>query len=176
MKKIILSAILACLFVFNTQAQDETTTKDDTTTNDEAALDGSYNKWQARFRVIAVAPEPYFYDNVNGFDPDFSTSFAPEIDITYFLSKNISLELMLTTSKHDVEVEGGIDLGSVSILPPTLSMQYHFYADDFKPYIGAGINYTIFYGEDSGDIDSISYKNEIGYAVQAGLDLSLIHI
>ncbi len=169
MKKILLSTLITCLFVFNVNAQDVVeTSEEEVNTYTEAE-----NKWQLRLRATAVAPAPYFYDNINGFDPDISTSFAPEIDITYFLSKRIALELMLTTSKHDVEIEDGADLGSVSFLPPTLSLQYHFYADDFKPYIGAGINYTIFYGEDSGDLDKIEYKNQVGYGLQAGVDYNL---
>jgi outer membrane protein len=80
---------------------------------------------------------------------------------------------MLTTSKHDVEIKDVSDLGSISMLPPTLSLQYHFYADDFKPYIGTGLSYAIFYGEDSGDLDSIAYKNALGYALQAGIDYNI---
>ncbi|WP_435412620.1 OmpW/AlkL family protein [Psychroserpens mesophilus] len=161
MKKLIFSTVLASLFIFNAQAQEEDIPDDD------------YSKWQLRIRAIAVSPAPYFYDAISGFKPDISTAFAPEVDITYFLSKNIALELMLTTSNHDVEIKDEANLGSVSLLPPTLSLQYHFDLDDFKPYIGAGLNYTIFYGEDAGDLDAISYKNEIGYALQAGIDYNL---
>jgi outer membrane protein len=162
MKKIILSTVLASFFVLNAQAQEE-----------ETQLDTDYNKWQLRVRAVAVAPAPYFYDAISGFDPDISTAFAPEVDITYFLSKNIALEFMITTSKHDVEIKDVSNLGSVSLLPPTLSLQYHFDLNNFKPYVGTGLNYTIFYGEDAGDLDAISYKNEIGYALQAGIDYNL---
>lgn len=161
MKKLIFSTVLACLFMFNAQAQEEKMSED------------TYNKWQLRVRAVAVAPAPYFYDAINGFDPDISTAFAPEVDITYFMSKNIALELMLTSSKHDVEIKDVANLGSVSLLPPTLSLQYHVYLNDFKPYIGAGLNYTIFYGEEPGDLDAIAYKNEVGYALQAGIDYNI---
>ncbi|WP_456440500.1 OmpW/AlkL family protein [Psychroserpens sp.] len=168
MKKIIFSAILAFLCVFSTQAQDVTTS------NNEAVSSDDYSKWQVRVRAVALVPAPYFYDSVKGIDPDISTSFAPEIDITYFLSKRIALELMLTTTKHDVEIKGsGTDIGSISFLPPGLSLQYHFLSEKFKPYVGAGLNYFIFYGEDAGDIDSIEYKNTLGYSLQAGVDYAL---
>lgn len=163
MKKIIFSAILAFLVAFNMNAQEQ----------EEATFDDDYNKWQVRVRAVAVAPSPYFYDAINGFNPDISTAFAPEIDITHFLSKKISLELMLTTSKHDVEIKDGPDLGSISILPPTLSLQYHFYLNDFKPYIGTGLSYALFYGEDAGDLNSIDYKDALGYVLQAGIDYNL---
>lgn len=161
MKKIIFSTILAFLFAFNAQAQEGETSNDD------------YNKWQARVRVLAVAPATYFYDDVNGVEVDISTSFAPEIDITYFFSRLMSAELMVTNSKHDVEIKGGGNLGSISILSPTLSLQHHFYLNKFKPYVGAGLNYNMFHGEDAGDLDAIEYKNDVGYLLQGGIDYSL---
>lgn len=161
MKKIIFSTIIACLFVFNVQAQEQ------------AQLDTNYDKWQLRVRAVALTPSPYFFDAISGFDPDISTGYAPEVDITYFLSKKIAIELMVTTTTHDVEIEDGQNLGSVSLIPPTLSLQYHFYHKNFKPYIGAGLNYTIFYGEEAGDLDAISYENELGYVLQAGIDYNL---
>lgn len=161
MKNIIFSTIIACLFISNVQAQEK------------SQLDTDYNKWQLRIRAISLTPSPYFFDTINGFNPDISTAYAPEIDITYFFSRNMAVELMLTTTKHDVQVEDVADLGSVSLLPPTLTLQYHFRLGDFKPYIGSGLNYTMFYGEEAGDLDTISYKNEIGYVLQAGIDYSL---
>ena len=40
-------------------------------------------------------------------------------------------------------------------------------------YVGAGLNYTIFYNEKSGDVSSISYDNGFGYALQAGVDYAI---
>lgn len=158
MKKVIFSALVTLLFVFNAQAQDENSTTD-------------YSKWQARFRVISVIPSPG--DDIAGADVDISTAFVPELDFTYFFTKNIAAELILATTKHDVEIEGGADLGHVWLLPPTLNLQYHFYAGDFKPYVGAGVNYTIFYGEKSGDVVDMDYENSFGVSFQAGVDYNL---
>ena len=104
---------------------------------------------------------------------DISTAFAPELDFTYFFNRNIAAELILGTAKHNVEIENGADLGHVWLLPPTLNLQYHFYADDFKPYVGAGVNYTIFYGVDEGDLMDIDYDNAFGFSLQAGVDYNL---
>lgn len=158
MKKVIFSALVTFLFVFNAQAQDENSTTD-------------YSKWQARFRVISVIPSPG--DDIAGADVDISTAFVPELDFTYFFTKNIAAELILATTKHDVEIDGGADLGHVWLLPPTLNLQYHFYAGDFKPYVGAGVNYTIFYGEKSGDVVDMDYENSFGFSFQAGVDYNL---
>ncbi|TXE17479.1 OmpW family protein [Psychroserpens burtonensis] len=161
MKKLIFGLLMTGLFsLTNVNAQDANTT-DDTT----------YSKWQARFRVIAVVPSPE--DDIDGANVDISTTLVPEVDFTYFFNKNLAAELILATTKHEVEIENGADLGYVWLLPPSLNLQYHFYADKFKPYVGAGINYTIFYGEDAGDIDDIDYDNAFGFSFQAGVDYNL---
>lgn len=107
-----------------------------------------------------------------------SSDQVPEIDFSYFLSKNIAAELILGTTEHDISLQGSPalnqdrGLGSVKLLPPTLTLQYHFNPEgDFRPYAGAGLNYTIFYGEKIGDLaTSMEYKNNFGYAVQVGFD------
>ena len=73
-----------------------------------------------------------------------SSKVIPEVDISYFFTKNIAAELVLTIpQKHDVELSG-TKIGTFKHLPPTLSAQYHFMPDQtFRPYVGAGVNYTI---------------------------------
>jgi outer membrane protein len=161
MKKIIFALLMTGLFSLTNVNAQEAESTDDTT----------YNKWQARFRVIAVIPSPD--DDIDGADVDISTTFVPEVDFTYFFNKNISAELILATTKHEVEIENGADLGYVWLLPPTLNFQYHFYADKFKPYVGAGLNYTIFYGADPGDVDDIEYDSAVGFSLQTGIDYNL---
>lgn len=36
------------------------------------------------------------------------------------------------------------DVGTFKHLPPTLLAQHHFPLNGFKPYVGAGVNYTRF--------------------------------
>ncbi len=99
----------------------------------------------------------------------------PELDITYFFTNNISAELILATSPHDVGWNpGGLNLGDAWVLPPTLLAQYHFMADkQFSPYVGAGLNYTVFYNVDPGAFTSVEYDNGFGYALQIGADYKL---
>ena len=61
------------------------------------------------------------------------------------------------------------------LLPPTLTAQYHFDTETaFKPYVGAGINYTMFYNEKAGSsINDIKYDNSIGGALQVGFDYAI---
>jgi outer membrane protein len=70
----------------------------------------------------------------------------PELDVSYFFTKNISAEVVLTYPQHmDVTINyGGIGhIGYVDVLPPDFMAQYHFLPDGpFDPYVGAGINVT----------------------------------
>ena len=137
-----------------------------------------FNKWQVRLRGIVVAPNESATIEAIGGDVDISTSVVPELDFTYFFTEHWAAELILGTTKHDVEAvstaAGDIDLGSVWLLPPTLTAQYHFTGGALKPYLGAGINYTIFYGVDEGPTaDDVTYDNSFGFALQAGLDYDL---
>lgn len=98
----------------------------------------------------------------------------PEIDFSYFFTPSFAAELVLTYPlKHDVKL-GGVDIGSIKRLPPSLLLQYHFTpAARFKPYVGAGLNYTHFSSVDldvpGADIDRRSF----GVALQAGVDIRL---
>ncbi|MCR6633252.1 MAG: OmpW family protein [Magnetospirillum sp.] len=103
--------------------------------------------------------------------------YIPEVDFTYFVTDNIGLELIAGTSRHSVKGKdnlNGLDLGKVSLLPPTLTAQYHFFPKGtVKPYVGAGVNYTHFYGEKSGALNSIDYDDNFGWALQAGIDVAV---
>ena len=82
-------------------------------------------------------------------------SGIPELDLTYFFTKNIAAELVLGVTPHTVNGSGGITsfgkVGDAWLLPPTLTLQYHFDTGTaFKPYVGGGVNYTIFFDESTG--------------------------
>lgn len=134
-------------------------------------------KFMVRFRGIIVEPDESAKLNVAGADVDIDTAIVPELDLTYFFTDNIAAELILATTPHDISGTGaiaGADAGDVWLLPPTLTLQYHMpLGNGFKPYVGAGINYTIFYNEDAGQFDSIKYDDAFGYALQAGVDYEL---
>ena len=127
-----------------------------------------------RLRAINVMPDESssmsIADSVKA-----GNQIVPELDFTYFWTDHWASELILATSKHHMSTAGGLDLGDVWILPPTLTLQYHFMPDQrFRPYAGAGLNYTFFYNEDAGtSITGIDYKNGVGYALQAGFDYGI---
>lgn len=99
----------------------------------------------------------------------------PEVDISYFFTPNIAAELVLTyPQKVDITLDGD-DIGNVKALPPSLLLQYHFTQfGQFKPYIGAGVNYTLFSKRNNlaGGAATVE-RSSLGYALQAGFDYML---
>lgn len=115
----------------------------------------------------------------------------PELDISYYVTKNIALELILALgTKHDVKVSGTggaltkRGLGEVNLLPPTLTAQWHFLPDQtFDPYVGAGVTYvraldngltarTVPVGGATSHPIRID-RNSWGPAIQAGFDVNI---
>jgi len=135
-----------------------------------------------RVRGIAVVPNEGGTTDAIGGQAGIDNAYVPELDFTYFFTENIAAELILATTKHDVKMKStslarDVELGDVWLLPPTLTVQYHFAPkSNFSPYIGAGLNYTFFYNEDHGNdaaVTSVKYEDSVGYALQAGFDYKL---
>ncbi len=108
----------------------------------------------------------------------------PEIDFSYYITKNIAAELILATgTRHDVSIKGNTGtlgnqpLGSVNLLPPTLTVQWHFLPDQtVDPYLGAGVNYTRALDRNlatTGGLPIHIDRNSLGLAFQAGVDVNL---
>ena len=142
-----------------------------------------------RLRGIIVAPN----ESSSGITPTFPTekvkinnSAAPEVDFTYMATDNIGFALIAATTKHHATGTSGTTgsigrLASTWVLPPTLTAQYHFApASKVRPYVGAGINYTLFYSEKpSAALEAavgptkVKMKSSFGWAAQAGIDFDL---
>lgn len=131
------------------------------------------------------------YDNSSA-NLSVDSNTIPELDISYYVTKNIALELILALgSKHDVSISGlgpnaavtNKKLGEVNLLPPTLTAQWHFNPDQtFDPYVGAGVSYVR--AMDNGlTADTVAVpatehniridRNSWGPALQVGLDINL---
>jgi outer membrane protein len=111
---------------------------------------------------------------------EVDSNTIPEIDFSYYITKNIAAELILATgSRHDVKIAGGSipqSLGSVNLLPPTLTLQWHFNPDQtFDPYAGAGLSYVraMDRGLNLGTTPIQIDRNMWGPAIQAGIDVNL---
>lgn len=104
----------------------------------------------------------------------------PEIDFSYYFTKNIAAELILALgTRHTVTANyagSSHDLGKVNLLPPTLLGQWHFNPDQtFDPYVGAGVSYVRAMDNNLnlGAIPITIDRNNWGVALQAGMDYNL---
>jgi len=131
--------------------------------------------FQLRLRGVGAFPSPSANIVINGTGIGGTTkvtdSAVPEADLTYFLTSHIAVEAIAAVTKHSVNNSVAGPVGSVWLLPPTVTAQYHFDPDGaIRPYVGAGINYTVFFDARS-TLPSISFANNVGWALQAGADI-----
>lgn len=148
-----------------------------------APMIAPWNPWMIRGRALVVVPQEDASLTIGGVrvpgaDVSISTSVVPELDITYFFTPNLAAELILGVTPHNVKGAGalaGARIGSAWLLPPTLTLQYHFTNfGAFKPYVGAGVNYTVFFDEKAkGGFTDFDLKDTFGLALQVGFDYML---
>lgn len=134
-----------------------------------------------RARALDVAPQVSSTVSAIEGSVHASNNVVPEVDGSYFFTPNLSAELIAAVTYHTVKdvgsAAGTVPLGSVRLLPPTLTAQWHFLPQQtINPYVGAGINYTFFYGVKGSTlpiINSTHYSDGVGAALQAGADVRL---
>ena len=126
--------------------------------------------WMVRARAVHLDSSN---SDSTGLGLTVNNKWVPEVDVSYFFSPNVAVELVLTVPQKHTVYSNGVDIGSLKHLPPTLLGQYHFNANGFKPYVGAGVNYTRFSGVNVlggvATLDSSSW----GPALQVGVDIAL---
>lgn len=148
---------------------------------DDGGLKSDPGTIELRGRFLGVFPEGHANSiSLIGGRTDLSSSEVPEFDISYFLPYHFAVELIAAVSPHDVGVRGSalgnVDLGKVTLLPPTLLLQYHFQpVQKVDAYLGAGINYTFFFDQSSPSGTAVRYDNTFGEALQIGFDYDLGH-
>lgn len=170
------------------------------------ALAQEQGDWQFRIGLGYIAPDTSNDDLVfegttlDNFMIDVDDQLGVVFDLTYFLSPNWAVELLASTPfEHDIDGAGALGplgkIGDTKHLPPTLSLQYHFSPNQtFRPYVGAGLNYTLFFDDStnpglhdgvvatangalgtnfSGGSTNLSIDDSFGPALQAGFDVDV---
>ncbi len=131
--------------------------------------------WIVRARAVSLSSAN---SDDTGLDLSINDKVIPEVDISYFLTPNWAMELILTyPQKQDVK-SGGTKIGSFKHLPPTLTAQYHFTGMGWRPYVGLGVNYTHISDVNwdpavEAALQPTLKKDSFGLAAQVGFDFPL---
>lgn len=109
---------------------------------------------------------------------DIGSSVRPTITGEYFIADGLGIEVLAALPfQHDIDVKGVGRVGSTRHLPPTVSLQYHFnHAGKVSPFVGAGLNYTTFFSEDTTGAlagTRLSLDDSWGAALHAGVDFKV---
>ncbi len=135
------------------------------------AVQAQETPWMARARAVHL---DMANKDSTGLGLTVDNKTIPEVDVSYFFTPNIAAELILTVPQKQTVSINGTSIGTFKHLPPTLLLQYHFTGlNGYKPYVGAGINYT--------DISKVNLLgggatldgHSRGGALQAGVDIPL---
>lgn len=144
----------------------------------------TFDPWMIRVRLIGVLPDGDSTVSVNGGASisglKISNAVVPEVDITYFFTKNIAVEAICCLAPHSIKASGTLagivgaqnKVGDTLLFPPTIMLQYHFTDfGAFKPYIGVGVNWTHYFNNDAGaGYSNLNIDDSFGVAAQIGFD------
>ncbi|HGS4540312.1 outer membrane protein OmpW [Vibrio parahaemolyticus] len=122
-------------------------------------------------------------DKILGSQEELKVDSNTQLGLTfgYMFTDNISLELLAATPfSHDISTDllGLGDIADTKHLPPTLMAQYYFGEPQskFRPYVGAGLNYTIFFDEGFNNkaknvgLTDLKLDDSFGLAANVGVD------
>ena len=112
-----------------------------------------------------------------GLQVDVGHDIMPTLGFTYFLTDQISVEAILGATQHEIRAQGGttdVAVHETWVLPPIVTLQYRPTPKArVSPYVGAGLNYMLFFnGEDQNGFE-VSLDDGLGYALQAGADVAI---
>lgn len=139
----------------------------------------SAGDWTLGVGVHAVDPKSDNGSLVDGaLKVDVDTDVKPTLTFEYFVRDNLGIEVIAAWPfEHDISIDGLGTVGSTKQLPPTVSLQYHFNSKSkVSPFIGAGVNYTTFFSEDTrGALEGSRLKldDSWGLAAHAGIDFAV---
>jgi outer membrane protein len=148
---------------------------------DDAPVGKQAGTFMVRVRAIDVIPQDSSSSvSVIGGKVHVSDQVAPEVDLSYFFTDNIAIEGIAATTRHNVSASGTalghVDVGSTWVLPPTVTLQYHFMPhSQFSPYVGAGLMVAFFYDEHPArpTVTKFGLTDAVGPALQAGFDYNV---
>lgn len=140
----------------------------------QAAAAQDAGEWIVRTGFHSIEPKSRNHALV-GVEDAIGLTFSA----TYMFAPNWGVELLAALPfLHEITLNGADAVGEIDLLPPTLSAQYHFNPNGrVRPYVGAGLNYTIFSDERTwGALQGTKLELDpsFGPAAQLGVDIDVI--
>lgn len=180
MNKKITAAVLAAGLIASSASYAQTTS--DSSFWSQAPAGKEANSVMVRVRAIGVIPQTSSSSIYPiGGNVSVTNQAAPEVDLSYFFTDHIAAELIAASTRHSITAEktklGNVDVGSVWVLPPTVTLQYHFMPKErFSPYLGAGLTVAWFYDSQPSRPTVTEFgmgSVNFGAAIQAGVDYNI---
>ena len=143
------------------------------------AMAQSKGDWTVSAGVHQVAPKSNNGSLANGtLKVDIDKDIKPTITGEYFIADNLGIEVLAALPfKHDININGLGRVGSSKQLPPVVTLQYHFNSKGkVSPFVGAGVNYTTFFSEDTTGAlagSKLKLQDSWGLAAHAGVDFAI---
>lgn len=130
--------------------------------------------WIARGGFQSIEPQSHNHPLI-GVEDTIGLTFS----LTYMVSPHWGVELLAgLPSLHDMTLTGSGAVAETELLLPTLSAQYHFNPNGrVRPYVGAGLNYTLFSGERTwGALQGtkLELDSSAGPAAQVGIAIDVL--
>ncbi|NOH78895.1 outer membrane protein OmpW [Vibrio sp. RE86] len=137
-----------------------------------------------RAGIATVSPNDDSGAVIGDANTKFSVDSDTQLGLTfgYMFTDNISFEVLAASPfSHKISATGLGEVAETKHLPPTFMVQYYFgdASSDFRPYVGAGINYTVFFDESLNQgaqdigLNSLSLDDSWGLAANIGMDYML---
>jgi outer membrane protein len=125
---------------------------------------------------------------------DVTGGAQPEVDISYFVTDSISVQLIATATRHELSAKDTalagppynlgrkLDLASTYVLPPAITAQYHFFPHAvFSPYVGVGIDFLFPFDTQPNQaklggtqiVQKVGLSNTVGPVLDIGLDYNI---
>ena len=148
-------------------------------------------KLQVKLLGTAVLPDGKIskvYNDQVGLPANLQTrandNVVPTVAIEYFVTPSVSIETICCMTQHDVDGTTGLPgaelVSDAKLIPATFTAKFHLpTGSGFKPYVGAGATYFLWFSEDpgstavAGGADDFDMSNEFGFVLQAGTDVAL---
>lgn len=142
------------------------------------ALAQSAGDWTVGIGVHQVNPKS---DNGslagNTLDVSVGSDVKPTITAEYFIRDNLGIEVLASLQfEHDISINGLGKVGSTKHLPPTVSLQYHFGQGNIRPFVGAGVNFTLFSNDQTSGVlagNDLELDDSWGLSAHAGVDFKV---